>query len=186
VASAALPLLRFNDSWFLCNGINDPPNIHHSDPPEDQRSSIESDQTLMVLTNCKDQYSNATLANVIRLYLTGFTQSSPICTDPSNPTVNIFKVNYVTNVNQVGQNLYCFVYVDSIGNQGDTICFLFFTIQIASESQNSLYINNATHFSIDLVCPYRSIRNINPSNGNEFSSTKVCTNNLNLTRFHNI
>ncbi|CAF1507818.1 unnamed protein product, partial [Rotaria sp. Silwood1] len=71
------------------------------------------------------------------------------------PTINIFQVSYTGNANQVGQNLFCFAGVDSIGNQGDSNC-LRFTVQLASDSRNTLYVNNATHFPMGLVSKYQS------------------------------
>lgn len=97
---------------------------------------------------------NATLANIIGVYPSGFTQSNPYL-DPFDPTVNVFLVNYTASANQVGQNLFCFAGVDSIGNQGDTTC-LRFTVQLSSDSQNTLYLNNATRFPMGLVSKYQS------------------------------
>jgi hypothetical protein len=122
------------------------------DAPADQCIFVEPGQVLTMLIRIRVQCPNATLANVIGVYPTGFTQSSTY-TDPQYTAVNIFQVNYAASANQVGQNLFCFAGVDSIGNQGDTTC-LRFTVQIASESQNTLYINNATHYPTGLVSKY--------------------------------
>jgi len=65
------------------------------------------------------------------------------------------KVYDTASANQVGQHLLCFVGVDSIGNQGDSR-FLRFTVQLALEGQNTLYINNATHYPAGLVSKYQS------------------------------
>jgi hypothetical protein len=65
-----------------------------------------------------------------------------------------FIVNYTASASQVGQNLFCFAGVDSIGNQGDSTS-LRFTVQLALESQNTLYINNATHYPTGLVSKYQ-------------------------------
>ncbi len=113
------------------------------------------------------QCPNATLANIIGVYPTGFTQSSTFF-DPYDSTISIFKVNYVASANQVGQNLFCFAGVDSIGNQGDSTC-LRFTVQIASASQNTLYINNATHFPVGLVPKSQSIWTLIYPTGTTFS-----------------
>jgi hypothetical protein len=131
------------------------PPIYIGDAPADQCIFVEPGQVLTMLIRIRVQCPNATLANVIGVYPTGFTQSSSI-TDPYDSTVNIFKVFYTANANQVGQNLFCFAGVDSIGNQGDSTC-LRLTVQIATASQNILYVNNATHFPTGLVSKYQSI-----------------------------
>jgi len=64
-------------------------------------------------------------------------------------------VNYKASASQLGQNLFCFTGVDSIGNQGDSTS-LRFTVQLALESQNTLYINNANHYPTGLVSKYQS------------------------------
>jgi hypothetical protein len=92
----------------------------------------------------KVQCPNITLTNVVGVSPAGFTQSSTF-TDPYDSTIYIFKVNYAASANQVGQHLFCFAGVDSIGNQGDTTC-LRFTVQIPSDSRLRLYVNKCNTF----------------------------------------
>ncbi|CAF3860887.1 unnamed protein product [Rotaria sp. Silwood2] len=124
------------------------------DASADECIFVEPGQNITVLIRIKIQCPNATLANVIGVYPSGFIQSSTF-TDSYDPTINIFKVSYTGNANQVGQNLFCFAGVDSIGNQGDSTC-LRFTVQLAAESRNTLYVNNATRFPSGLVSKYQS------------------------------
>ncbi|CAF0861623.1 unnamed protein product [Rotaria sordida] len=128
--------------------------IYIGDAPADQCIFVEPGQNITMFIRIKIQCPNATLANVIGVYPAGFTQSTPF-TDPYDTTIYSFKVSYTGNANQVGQNLFCFAGVDSIGNQGDSNC-LRFTVQLAAESRNTLYINNATHFPTGLVSKYQS------------------------------
>jgi hypothetical protein len=144
-------VLRIWSSSIACSL----PPIYIGDAPADQCIFVEPGQVLTIYIRIRVQCPNATLANVIGVYPIGFTQSSTI-TDPYDSTVNLFKVFYTANANQVGQNLFCFAGVDSIGNQGDSTC-LRLTVQIATESQNTLYVNNATHFPTGLVSKYQSI-----------------------------
>ena len=128
--------------------------IYLGDAPADQCIFVEPGQTITLLIRIKVRCSNATLNNVIGVYPKGFTQSA-IYTDPYDPTINSFLVTYSASANQIGQNLFCFAGVDSIGNQGDTTC-LRFTVQSTFESRNTLYINNVTRFPTGLVSKYQS------------------------------
>ena len=130
------------------------PPLYIGDAPADQCIFVEPGQYLTVLIRIRVRCPNATLANMIGVFPSGFTQS-PSYLDPSDPTVNVILVNYAANINQVGQNLFCFAGVDSIGNQGDSTC-LRFTVQISSDSQNTLYLANATRFPVGLVSKYQS------------------------------
>ncbi|UJR30433.1 hypothetical protein I4U23_017967 [Adineta vaga] len=152
-ASSTTPLSRV-PIQFILRIWNSPipcqlPPIYLGDAPADQCIFVEPGQSLVMFIRIRVQCPNATLDNVIGVYPAGFTQSTTFV-DPFDPTIYIFKITYVANANQVGQNLFCFSGVDSIGNQGASTC-LRFTVQIASESQNTLYILNATHFPIGLV-----------------------------------
>ncbi len=69
-----------------------------------------------VFVHIKVQCTNATLDNVIEVYPIGFKQSSTFL-DSYDSTISVFKVNHISSVNQVGQNMFCFAGVDSIGNQ---------------------------------------------------------------------
>ncbi|CAF3567356.1 unnamed protein product [Adineta steineri] len=138
------------DSNITCNL----PPLYIGDAPADQCIFVEPGQVLTMIIRIRIQCPNATLANVIGVYPSGFTQSSTFM-DPYDLTLYNFQVSYSANVNQVGQNLFCFAGVDSIGNQGDSTC-LRFTVQIGSDSRNTLYINNATHYPTGLVSKYQS------------------------------
>ncbi|CAF0977807.1 unnamed protein product [Adineta steineri] len=140
--------------WSSPNTCTTPP-IYIGDVPADQCIFVEPGQSLTMLIRIKVQCANATLNNTIGVYPTGFTQSSTYL-DPYDSTINVFQVTYVASANQVGQNLFCFAGVDSIGNQGDSTC-LRFTVQISTDSRNTLYIDNATHFPIGLVPKSQSI-----------------------------
>lgn len=148
-----VPIQFIFNVWTSNITCNLPP-LYVGDAPADQCIFVEPGQFLTVLIRIRIRCPNATLANIIGVYPSGFTQSNPYL-DPFDPTVNVFLVNYTASANQVGQNLFCFAGVDSIGNQGDTTC-LRFTVQLSSDSQNTLYLNNATRFPMGLVSKYQS------------------------------
>ncbi len=83
-------------------------------------------------------------------------------------TISVLKVNYISIVNQVGQNIFCFAGVNSIGNQGDSTC-LRLTVQIASENRNTLHINNAIHYPMGLVSKSQSTSTLI-----DIDSTRFC------------
>ena len=144
---------------FLFNVWDSPVNcslspVYLGDAPADQCIFIEPGQTITVLIRIKIRCPNATLSNVIGVYPKGFTQS-PTYTDPYDPTINNFQVTYLASASQIGQNLFCFAGVDSIGNQGDATC-LRFTVQSTSDSRNILYLRNATHFPMGLISKFQS------------------------------
>ncbi|CAF1070106.1 unnamed protein product [Adineta ricciae] len=138
------------DSNITCST----PPIYIGDAPADQCIFVEPGQIITMIIRIRVQCANATLVNVIGVYPTGFTQSA-VFTDSYDLTLYNFKVSYSASANQVGQNLFCFAGVDSIGNQGDATC-LRFTVQLGSDSRNTLYVNNATHFPTGLVSKYQS------------------------------
>jgi hypothetical protein len=148
-----VPIQFIFNVWYS-NATCTLPPVYIGDTPADQCIFVEPGQILTMFIRIRIQCANATLANVIGVYPTGFTQSNTTL-DPYDSTVNVFKVYYTANANQVGQNLFCFAGVDSIGNQGDSTC-LRLTVQVASDSQNTLYVNNATHYPTGLVSKYQS------------------------------
>ena len=149
-----VPIQFIFNVWSSTDPCTLPP-IYIGDVPAEQCIFVEPGQLLMMFIRIRVQCPNATLANIIGVYPVGFTQTSTF-TDPYDTTVYNRQVNYTANVDQVGQNLFCFAGVDSIGNQGDSTC-LRFTVQIATESQNSLYMNDATRFPTGLVSKFQSI-----------------------------
>ncbi|CAF5209159.1 unnamed protein product, partial [Rotaria magnacalcarata] len=130
------------------------PPLYIGDVPANQCIFLVPGQVITMVLRIQIQCPNATLTSIIGVYPAGFTQSATY-TDPYSPTIHIFNVYYTGNSNQVGQNLFCFAGVDSIGNQGDATC-LRLTVQIAQDSLNSLYVRNATRFPMGLVSKYQS------------------------------
>ena len=165
-ALSRVPIQFILRVWSTTTTCSTPP-VYIGDAPDDECIFVEPDQTLTILVRIRVQCANATLANVVGVAPAGFTQSDTFV-DPYYSNVYIYKVTYVANINQVGQNLYCFAGVDSIGNQGDSTC-LRFTVQIATESQNSLYMNNATRFPTGLVSKFESVWTIIYPTGTTFT-----------------
>jgi hypothetical protein len=77
------------------------PPIYIGDAPADQCIFVEPGQIITMFIRIKIQCPNATLANIIGVYPSGFTQSSAF-TDPYDLTINNFRVSYVANINQAG------------------------------------------------------------------------------------
>ncbi|UJR16028.1 hypothetical protein I4U23_002942 [Adineta vaga] len=153
VPLSRVPIQFVFNVWNTNITCSSPP-LYIGDAPADQCIFVEPGEVMTLVIRIRIQCPNATLANIIAVYPNGFTQSATF-TDPYDPTLYNFKVFYSATANQVGQNLFCFAGVDSIGNQGDSTC-LRFTVQLVSDSRNTLYINNATHFPTGLVSKYQS------------------------------
>ncbi len=103
----------------------------------------------------KVQCANTTVDSIISVNPTGLL-TTPIQQDPLEPTIFAFLANFTSNAQQVGQNLFCFAAVDSIGNQGDSAC-LRFTVSSQTSSLQPLYIWNATRYPMGTVTKTTSI-----------------------------
>ncbi|CAF1062457.1 unnamed protein product [Adineta steineri] len=103
----------------------------------------------------KVQCTNATVDSVISVNPTGLLTTA-LQKDPFDSTLYVFLANFTSNANQIGQNLYCFAGVDSIGNQGDSVC-LRFTVLAQTSSLQPLYTSNATHYPIGTVSKTTSV-----------------------------
>ncbi|CAF1067523.1 unnamed protein product [Adineta steineri] len=101
------------------------------------------------------QCTNATVASIISVNLIGLTTTA-LQQDPSDSTIFVFLANFTSSANQIGQNLYCFSGVDSIGNQGDSAC-LRFTVFSQISSLQPLYTSNATHYPTGTVSKTTSV-----------------------------
>jgi hypothetical protein len=156
--------------WDANNSCSLPP-LYLGDVPADQCIYVTPGQVLTMRIIIKIQCPNATLDNIIGVYLVGFTRSSTYL-DPYDSSVNVFMISYAALVEQLGQNLFCFAGVDSIGNQADTTC-LRFTVQQGSSSMNTLYIYNATRFPTGSVSKYQSIWTLIYPNGTTYSRPKT-------------
>ena len=141
--------------------------VYLGDARPDECIYVEPGQVLIVRILIRVQCPNATLDNIIAVYPIGFTKS-PIVLDPYDSNVNVFMVNYTARVEQIGQNLFCFAGVDSIGNQGDTTC-LRFTVQQGITSMNTLYLSNATRYPMGSVSKSQSTWTLIYPNGTTFS-----------------
>lgn len=148
-----VPIQFIFNVWTTNISCNLPP-LYIGDAPADECIFVEPGQFLTIAIRIQIRCPNATLANVIAVYPAGFTQSTTYL-DPYDRTINVFMVNYTARSDQVGQNLFCFAGVDSIGNQADSTCIRF-TVQLPSESQNVIYITNSTRFPTGLVSKYQS------------------------------
>ena len=95
------------------------------------------------------QCTNASVDSVISANPTGLL-TTPLQQDTFDPTIYAFLANFTSNAQQIGQNLFCFSAVDSIGNQGDSAC-LRFTISSQTSSLQPLYIHNATRYPTGTV-----------------------------------
>ncbi|CAF2462613.1 unnamed protein product [Rotaria sp. Silwood2] len=103
----------------------------------------------------KVQCINATVDSIISANPTGLS-ITPVQQDPFDPTIFAFLANFTTNAQQVGQNLFCFSAVDSIGNQGDSAC-LRFTVSSQTSSLQTLYRLNATRYPMGTVLKTTSV-----------------------------
>ncbi|CAF1138993.1 unnamed protein product [Adineta steineri] len=103
----------------------------------------------------KVQCQNATVDSIISVNPTGLLTTA-LQQDPFDSTIYVFLANFTSNANQIGQNLYCFAGVDSIGNQGDSVC-LRFTVLSQTSSLQPLYTSNATHYPTGTVSKTTSV-----------------------------
>ncbi|CAF1627580.1 unnamed protein product, partial [Didymodactylos carnosus] len=140
--------------WDSTTNLCNTPPLYLGDVSPDECIFVAPGQNLSVLLRIQVKCANSTLSNIIGVYPQGFSQSS-IYQDPYDKTINIFMVNYSASASQVGQNLFCFAGVDSIGNQADSTC-LRFTVQVPLSSLNTLYFKNATRFPTGTVSKYQS------------------------------
>ena len=101
------------------------------------------------------QCANASVSSTISVNPTGLFTTA-IQQDTYDPTVFIFLAQYTSSVQQIGQNLFCFSGVDSIGNQGDSAC-LRFAVESQTSSLQPLYTQNATHYPMGTVSASTSI-----------------------------
>ncbi|CAF1603918.1 unnamed protein product [Rotaria magnacalcarata] len=101
------------------------------------------------------QCTNATVDSVISVNPAGLL-ASPVVQDSFDPTIFAFLANFTSTAPQVGQNLFCFAAVDSIGNQGDSAC-LRFTVASQTSSLQPLYIRNATRYPMGTVTKTTSV-----------------------------
>ncbi|CAF3474831.1 unnamed protein product [Rotaria sp. Silwood1] len=97
----------------------------------------------------KVQWTNATVDSISSVNPTGLLTTS-IEQDPFDPTIFAFLANFTSSAQQVGQNLFCFSAVDSIGNQGDSTC-LRFAVSSETSSLQPLYRLNATRYPMGTV-----------------------------------
>lgn len=103
----------------------------------------------------KIQCPNASITSYISANPAGLI-TTPILQDPFDPTIFAFLASFKANSDQIGQNLFCFAAVDSIGNQGDSAC-LRFTVSSKTSSLQPLYLANATRYPMGLVSKTTSI-----------------------------
>lgn len=143
------------------------PPLYLGDVPPDQCIYIEPGQVRTMRILIKIQCPNAILDNIIGVYPTGFTQSSTYL-DPYDSSINVFMITYTARIEQIGQNLFCFAGVDSIGNQADTTC-LRFTVQQSTSSMNTLYLLNATRYPMGSVSKFQSNWTLIYPNGSTYS-----------------
>ncbi|CAF0979134.1 unnamed protein product [Rotaria sordida] len=101
------------------------------------------------------QCTNATVQSIISVNPTGLLTTS-IQQDPFDRKIFAFLANFTSNAQQVGQNLFCFSAVDSIGNQGDSTC-LRFAVSSQTSSLQPLYRLNATRYPMGTVSKTTSI-----------------------------
>lgn len=139
--------------WDSNNSCLLPP-LYLGDVPPDQCIYIEPGQVRTMRVLIRVQCPNATLDNLITSTPPGFTRSAMFL-DPFDSTVNVVMINYTARIEQLGQNLFCFAGVDSIGNQADTTC-LRFTVQQGTSSLNTLYLGNATRYPTNTVSKTQS------------------------------
>ncbi|UJR19129.1 hypothetical protein I4U23_022259 [Adineta vaga] len=97
----------------------------------------------------KVQCANTTVDSYISVNPSGLLTTS-LQQDPFDPTIFAFLASFTSSISQVGQNLFCFAGIDSIGNQGDSIC-LRFTVVSETGSLQSLYKANATRYPMGTV-----------------------------------
>ena len=158
--------------WDSNNSCQLPP-LYLGEVPADQCIYIEPNEVHTVRVLIRIQCPNATLDNVITSYPSGFTRSATYF-DQFDPRINIFFINYTAQIQQLGQNLFCFAGVDSIGNQADTTC-LRFTVQQGTSSMNTLYINNATRYPTNTVSKSQSNWTLIYPSGVTFARPQVTT-----------
>jgi hypothetical protein len=101
------------------------------------------------------QCVNATVNSTISVNPTGLL-ITPVLQDPFDPTIFTFLATFTSSANQIGQNLFCFAAVDSIGNQGDSAC-LRFTVLSQTSSLQPLYTSNVTRFPMGTVSKTTSL-----------------------------
>ena len=95
------------------------------------------------------QCANASVTSIISVNPTGLFTTS-IQQDPFDATIFTFLAHFTSNAQQIGQNLFCFSAVDSIGNQGDSAC-LRFAVESETSSLQTLYMQNATRYPMGIV-----------------------------------
>ncbi|CAF1199626.1 unnamed protein product [Rotaria sordida] len=103
----------------------------------------------------KVQCTNATVESIISANPSGLITSS-VQQDSFDPMIFAFLANFTSNSEQVGQNLFCFSAVDSIGNQGDSAC-LRFAVSSQTSSLQPLYRLNATRYPMGTVSKTTSL-----------------------------
>ncbi|CAF0948611.1 unnamed protein product [Didymodactylos carnosus] len=165
-----VPLQFIFHVWDTNNTCLLPP-VYLGDSPADQCIYVDPGQVVTMRIRIQIQCPGANLSSVIAVYPPGFSQSA-IYEDPYDTTINFFMVNYTAAANQVGQNLFCFAGVDSVGNQGDSTC-LRFTVQLSTSSLNTLYIGNVTRYPIGTVSKFQSVWTILYPNATSFTRPLV-------------
>jgi hypothetical protein len=165
-----VPIQFLFNIWDSNNSCSLPP-LYLGDAPANQCIYVQPGQVLTMRIVIRIQCLNATLNDIIGVYPTGFTKSLPYL-DPYDSSVNLFMINFTASTQQLGQNLFCFAGVDSIGNQADTTC-LRFTVQQGTSSMNTLYLSNATRFPTGSVSKTQSVWTLIYPNGSTYSRPNV-------------
>ena len=101
------------------------------------------------------QCPNATVDSIISVNPAGLL-TTPLLQDSFDPDIYAFIANFTASLDQIGQNLFCFAAVDSLGNQGDSAC-LRFTVSTATSSLQPLYLWNAVRFPMGTVSKTTSL-----------------------------
>ncbi|UJR37024.1 hypothetical protein I4U23_029731 [Adineta vaga] len=103
----------------------------------------------------KVQCENSSVESFISVNPTGLLTTA-LQQDSFDPTIYAFLANFTSSADQIGQNLFCFSAVDSIGNQGDSAC-LRFTVSSQTSSLQPLYRLNAIRYPMGTVLKTTSI-----------------------------
>jgi hypothetical protein len=98
------------------------------------------------------QCANATVDSIISVNPTGLLTTS-IQQDPFDTDIFAFLANFTSSAEQIGQNLSCFAAVDSIGNQGDSVC-LRYTVSSQTIRIKCNTISNGNSFKDNINMDY--------------------------------
>jgi hypothetical protein len=129
--------------------------VYIGDLPADTCIYMSPGVTETVRIRLQVQCNNTNVSSIISVNPTGLL-ISPIQKDPFNGDIYVFLANFTPSAQQVGQNLFCFAGVDSIGNQGDSAC-LRFAVETETSSLQPLYMSNSTRYPMGTVSKTTSL-----------------------------